>query len=259
MLKLFLFSSSKWYKKEEARLIKELQEVEKSFINATPEEAVNISTKYTVEKLKKAYNDATLIYKELNTYFFDLACDGVYKEDYELRTPFVPSLLGEERLVEIYKEHGIPLESGPAQPLEKPGETQNKTAIPSPQKVIINGENSLLQGYLLDDSIYYKLRDLAAALADTESQFAIEYDATSGNIEIKPGSTYSKLDSDLLPLDDAEVNAKRSNQAVAIGGEEFSITGYAINGYNYFKLEDIAKYINCNISYDESNVILTTK
>lgn len=111
-----------YYKNEEARLIKELQEVEKFFINTTPKKAIDISTKYTVEKLQKAYDDATLIYKELNTYFFDISCDGVYKEDYELRTPFVPSLLGEERLVEIYREHDIPLKSGSAQPLEKPGE-----------------------------------------------------------------------------------------------------------------------------------------
>ncbi len=112
-----------YYKNQETKLIEELKEVEKSFIKATPEKAIELSTKYTVDTMQKAYDDATLIYKELSTYFFDYSGDSIYKNELKKRTPFVPSLLGKERLIEIYKELNIPLDGGSAQPLEKPTES----------------------------------------------------------------------------------------------------------------------------------------
>lgn len=250
-----------YYKKEEARLIKELKEKEKEFIKAGSKKAIELATSYTVEKLQKAYDDATLIYKELNTHFFDLACDQVYKEDYEIRTPYVPSLLGEERLAEIYKELSIPLESGPAQPLEKPGETSGKTAALSTQKVTLNGTASALQGYFIDGSNYYKLRDLAAILAVTGSKFNVTYDAGKGIIEILPGKAYEKSGSDLSALSAAVKSVKAGSQGITAKGEALSIEGYNIDGYNYYKLRDIVIHIDCSVDYNEKDntVILLTK
>lgn len=221
------------------------------------------------EDWSSSYNktviDATLIYKELNTFFFDMACDQIYKEDYEKITPYVPSLLGEQRLEEIYQELGIPLEGGSAQPLEKPGEVTGSEAgvsvILSSQRVMLDGAATTLQGYLIDGYNYYKLRDLAAILAATEGRFNVEYKESAGKIEIEAGGTYIKSDDDLSPLSADVITAKVSSQKVSLAGEDLAVEGYNIDGYNYFKLRDIAEYLNFDVKYEEeeNTVLLVTK
>ncbi len=248
-----------YYKKEELRLVEEIKKLEKVFAETPIEKAIELSTKFTVGNLQKAYDDASLMFKELNTYFFDLACDGAYKEEHELRTPYVPSLLGEERLIEIYTELDIPLESGPAQPLEKPGEISTKIMAPATQTITINGNKSALLGYEIDGNIYYKLRGLAAALSGSEGQFNIVYDTVLDKIEIHPGETYAKLGNELSPLGISVIAADKNDQTIAINGVDMIINGYIILGHNYFKLDDISKYINVTVGYSEDNIELTTK
>ncbi len=224
-----------YHKKEEARLIEELKKVEKNFIDAEPEEAIKLSTKYTVEKLKNAYEDATLIYNEINTYFLDQIGDGVYKEDYEFEIPFVPSLLGEERLVEIYKEHNIPLDDE-----EDEGEEDKTESFAS--IVTISVGEATVEGYSIEDKNYIKLRDLAATLADTEYKFSLGYNEEKQEIKISIGETYIKLDSDLTSLD-KNVKPIIANPIINIDGKDFAITGYNIKGNYFFASEDIIELV----------------
>ncbi len=224
-----------YYKKEEARLIKELKEAEKSFIDATPEEAIKLSTEYTAEKLQKAYDEATLIYNEISTYFLDQIGDGVYKEDYEFEIPFVPSLLGEERLEEIYKEHNIPLD-------DEEEEEEEEVPTASNNIVTVNVGEVKLQGYSIENENYVKLRYLAAILADTEYKFSLKYNKETDKIEIVIGEPYVKLGEDLAPLDE-NITPKIASPVININGKDCTIKGYIINGNYFFALNDIIKLI----------------
>ncbi len=250
-----------YFEQEEENMIQELKAFDKKLINASSEKAIELSTEYTVDKLQKAYDDATLIYKELNTHFFDHSGDGGYKNDDQKRTPFVPSLLGEKRLKEIYKELKLPLDGGAAQPLAKPDEIvedkkedENILSI----KVIIDGKESELKGYNIEGSNYFKLRDIAAVLADTDSKFSINYNKEKRVIDIENGKDYKKLNTDLSTLNPKIGDKSQNNQDLIIDGKDISIMGYNIDGYNFLKLEDLSKHIKYNLELKDNVMEINT-
>ena len=69
------------------------------------------------------------------------------------------------------------------------------TAIPSQQKLYIDGRQAAVQAYNIDGSNYFKLRDISQAL-----DIAVEYDATENAIKLdttKPYGTTSQKESEI--------------------------------------------------------------
>ncbi|MDO5713954.1 MAG: C69 family dipeptidase [Tissierellia bacterium] len=121
-----------YFDREEKKMIEDFKDIDKKIIAAhkdSPEKGLKLATELSLGYQQKAYDDAKLLGKELNTYFFDMEGDRTYAGSVKAKTPYVPSLLGEERKEEIYKERGIPLKGGPAQPLDKGEEASGKDEL----------------------------------------------------------------------------------------------------------------------------------
>lgn len=150
-----------YYDQQERAMIEEQREIDKNLIStyqSSPKKAVELATKYSKDYQEKAFNDAKLLSKELNTYFFDVSGDAGVKGSKKVEYPFVPSLLGEERKLEIYKERNLPISQGSAQPLDKgdskgEDELENHWAKAVMEKAVAEGYMEKVDNLYAPDSL----------------------------------------------------------------------------------------------------------
>lgn len=128
-----------------------------------------LATKLSMEYQQKAYDDATLMAKELNTYFLDVSGNpGVNGYPDRKTKPYIPSLLGQERQEQILKELGFSNKAASAQPLDKgTATTEDELAkhwAKAPlEKAISKGWMSKVEDKFAPDKIVY-VEDLLALL-----------------------------------------------------------------------------------------------
>ncbi len=133
---------------------------------------------------------------------------------------------------------------------------------PTPQKLTVNGAEKSTEIYNIDGSNYFKLRDMAALLSGTGSQFNVEYDKTSNTVVVTTGKAYEKQDGDLTLGADKSASAVRSAQKITIDGTEVAdLTAYNLAGNNFFKLRELGEKLGFGVEYDQptDTVIVTSK
>jgi hypothetical protein len=142
-----------------------------------------------------------------------------------------------------------------------PPEQITVTAKPSTQRVFVNGEEVAFAAYLINGNNYFKLRDIAAALKDTESRFSVGWDNIAGLATIEIGKPYQLIGGEL------EVGNLRTEQGVTsttaflLNYEKFTPQAYLINGSNYIKLRDMGDAFRFWVGWDAatSSVQISTK
>ena len=146
----------------------------------------------------------------------------------------------------------------PAQPQQPAGET----ASPTNDKLEVNGNAADPTVYKINDSNYFKIRDVAALLNGTEKQFAVGYDGAKNAVTATTGQGYDKQSGDLAgaPAGGSQT-AEPSNDAIYVNGEKITAEVYKINGSNYFKLRDLGKALNFYVGWsaDRGMYIETNK
>ena len=133
-----------------------------------------------------------------------------------------------------------------------------KTAYPALTKLLLDGDIISVNAYNINGYNYYKLRDLAMLLKDSEKSFSVGYDDKSKKITIKTNEKYSPVGGELGENPSSGgVQALESQAKLSCNGEDATdISAYNVGGYNYFKLRDVAKLINVGIGYDEETRII---
>ena len=127
--------------------------------------------------------------------------------------------------------------------------------VVSSQALTVDGEPVRCQAYNVDGYNYFRLRDLAMLLRETESRFSVDYDAERGQVLIVRGRSYEPLGTE-LPEDGKDLSrqAQLSRQTVVIDGQAVEgLSVWNIGGYNYFKLAELGPRLNFKVSYDEAS------
>lgn len=126
-----------------------------------------------------------------------------------------------------------------------------------------NGDvsNYTFSTYIIKDYNYFKLRDFASYMNGTIKNFDVDYNRDKDAIEITTKTSYGDFTG--LPSDNV-VGAKEAvttRQKIFIDGKEVQISGYNIDGNNYFKLRDLAAALDIKVYYDSlrKSVILNPK
>ncbi|NLB29331.1 MAG: hypothetical protein GX823_03780 [Clostridiales bacterium] len=134
------------------------------------------------------------------------------------------------------------------------------TALVSKQSVLIDGKSVAFDAYNIGGNNYFKLRDLAMALKDTDRRFSVMFDGSSSTIGIGMGGAYTPIGGELSPGSGKAAYTLPSTHKVVIDGVRTSPDGYNIGGSNYFKLRDFLKDIDVYVGYDETTytVIIDT-
>lgn len=137
----------------------------------------------------------------------------------------------------------------------------NLKAVPSAQSVLLDGNKVSISAYLIQGNNYFKLRDVAAILRDTDSRFGVSYDSAAKTIGIRTGEDYEPETGDLRPLYAEPQEAVRSMQTVVIDGRKVSLKAYLIHGNNYFMLRELGEKLNFEVDYHAASksVLIASK
>ena len=150
-------------------------------------------------------------------------------------------------------------DSGNTTPVEPEKPAEVKTANPSNDKLTVNGAEATPTVYNIDNSNYFKIRDVAALLNGTEKQFSVGYDGEKQSVTATTGQGYDKLPTDLAGAPAGAGEAKASGDAIYVNGAKITPEVYNINGNNYFKLRDLGQALDFYIGWSlERGVYIET-
>ena len=133
------------------------------------------------------------------------------------------------------------------------------TVSPSTQKLKVDGAVVSAMVYNIDDSNYFRLRDIAYVLRNTDKRFEVGYDAASNTVLLTTGAFYTGA----APTGEAVRNPaySLSSQTIRLDGRNVTMTAYNIDNYNFFKLRDLGDRLGFTVGYDETDraMLITTK
>ena len=135
-----------------------------------------------------------------------------------------------------------------------------QTVSPTPSTVYINGEEQFFEAYLINDSNYFKLRDLAFVLGDTNKKFYVGYDDATKAVTMTRGLPYIRAGDEMTRGDGKAKTAVPTPSQIYLDGKELSFTVYNIGGNNFFKLRDLLSALDIGVTYDsvKSDVVINT-
>ncbi len=137
----------------------------------------------------------------------------------------------------------------PAQP-EQPQQPAEVVASPTNDKLEVDYVPADPTVYKIDDSNYFKIRDVAALLNGTEKQFSVGYDGNKNAVTLTTGQGYDKQPGDLAgAAKGGDQTAIPSNDAIYVDGQKMNVKVYKINGSNYFKLRDLGKALDFRVGW----------
>ena len=133
---------------------------------------------------------------------------------------------------------------------------------PTSQNLSVDGSARTTEIYNIDGANFFKLRDIAALLNGTVSQFSVGWDDASKTISVKTGAAYQLQPGDLAQVDAATARQKaagavRSRQRLLINGQQISLAAYNIGGNNFFKLRDLADALGFDVGWDGATRTMT--
>lgn len=120
----------------------------------------------------------------------------------------------------------------------------------SDQKVVLDGKRVNIGAYNIEDENYFKLRDLAAILKNTDAKFNVEYDEEEDIIHLTTKKAYTPVDGDLEALPKGDPTILPSPQKVLIDGEEAEIKAYNVNDNNYYRLRDLGDLLGFGVAFN---------
>lgn len=136
--------------------------------------------------------------------------------------------------------------------------------LPPPQKVSasnarlqVDGKAVSVGAYTINGNTYFKLRDLAAVLNDTDAQFSIAYDNTLSSITLTSDEPYAPVGTEGRPAAAPPASAAESTAPLFIDGERRFPAAYLIHGNNYFKLRDLGDIFDFSVGWDQATGTIT--
>lgn len=122
-------------------------------------------------------------------------------------------------------------------------------------KVLVDGKEIKFEAYNINDNNYFKLRDIAYALTNYGSgvRFNVEWDGNKNMISLLSNTDYAPVGGELVQGDGQNKTYQVSTSAILKDRANVTMNAFLINGNNYFKLRDLGKLFDFNVSWDGAN------
>lgn len=156
---------------------------------------------------------------------------------------------GAFRVISESAVKGLGLTIQPYTPGTAPAVPTTATALPTNDKLSVDGKDATPAAYKIDNANYFKLRDVAMLVNGTKAQFSIDYDGEKKAIMITTGQPYQPLGGELGTVPTAVATAITSNDAVYINGVKTDLTAYKIDNANYYGIRALAKALGFNVDW----------
>ncbi|MGL4799743.1 MAG: hypothetical protein ACRCWY_10185 [Cellulosilyticaceae bacterium] len=141
-------------------------------------------------------------------------------------------------------------------PASKPVLKQAMTTSTT-SKILVNGKVVEVESYNIEGSNYFKLRDLAWLLKNTEKNFDIGWNEAAKAITLMPQTPYSTTENQLRKGDGVMRQAVMSDATIYREDTQVYLKAYTIEGSNYFKLRDLGSALGFHIGWDEAQKVIT--
>lgn len=131
-------------------------------------------------------------------------------------------------------------------------------AVRSTSAVYVNDQSADIAGYHIEGSNYFRLRDLAAALSGTSSQFDVIWNSLENRVEIATGAAYTGGSVEGGLADTAL--AAPSTAELVIDGQPVELTAYVIQGSSFYGLRDLGNALGFEVRWlpEENSICLYT-
>lgn len=124
---------------------------------------------------------------------------------------------------------------------------------------LIQFDDQLLNfdAYSVNSNNYFKLRDIAFILNNTEKEFSVEWQKQNDIVVLKTGEPYIPVGTEMaVSSSQATQTAIPTASEIILDGQRIEITAYLINGNNYLKLRDLGGALNFGVNWnDETNTV----
>ena len=135
---------------------------------------------------------------------------------------------------------------------------ETASALRSTSAVYVNDQPADIAGYYIGGSNYFRLRDLAAALAGTSSQFDVIWNGAENRVELSTGTSYTGGSAD-SELTDA-VWAAPSTSSLFVDGQAMELAAYVVQGSNFYSLRDLGQILGFDVRWlpEQDSICLYT-
>lgn len=136
------------------------------------------------------------------------------------------------------------------------------SAKPTASKVLVDGKSKAFEAYNINGNNYFKLRDIAYVLKDTDAAFSVGWSQAANAIALDTSGTYAPTGSEMkISGNTADKSAVASNSAILIDGQKAPLKAYNIDGNNFFKLRDLGTALGFQIGWDNASqtISITTE
>lgn len=140
------------------------------------------------------------------------------------------------------------------------GETQQVSVVRASNRVVssthnltVNGTAAKPQAYNIDGYNYFKLRDIAYLLSGSTSTFEVEWDNAAQRINLVSGAKYTTVGGEMSVQATSGLKVQASTVSVRIDGSAASVSGFNINGNNYYKIADLSSELGFAATFDEDS------
>lgn len=135
-------------------------------------------------------------------------------------------------------------------------------AKPSVAKVLVDGKLVEFEAYNINNNTFFKLRDIAEVLNNTDKTFNIKWNADTKSIDLLEGLAYQSVGGELATVDKPiEYKSLPNDSSLALDGNSFKAVAYTIHGNNFFKLRDLGQLLDFSVEWnaaEKSIEILST-
>lgn len=127
---------------------------------------------------------------------------------------------------------------------------ETESVAHSSSAIDVNGTEVEIEGYNIEGNNYFKLRDIAAALSETNKNFQVEYDKDNDRVVITAGKNYEPDGTENFEAEDPDnKQIKETVSEVYFGENKIELKAYNVDGYNYVKLRDVASMMDFALMY----------
>ena len=138
----------------------------------------------------------------------------------------------------------------PENPTPTPEKPQTVTAKPTTTTIFVNGVDTKFEAYIINDSNYIKLRDIAYVLNGTSKQFEVGWDGANNAINLTKSKPYTIVSGEMQGVATANKKATPTTSKIYLDGKEIALTAYNIGGNNYFKLRDVGESLGFYVDWE---------
>lgn len=135
----------------------------------------------------------------------------------------------------------------------------NLTTSQAAAPVKVNGTEWDVSGYVVNNSNYYKIRDIAMILRNTPSRFNVDWSTQLNAVTVTTGEKYVIVGGELSGDGINATEIAENTAPIFVDGRMVELSAYNIDGSNYFKIRDIAELAGFDVGWDGEYVLLTSE